>query len=338
MKKIILVFALFLSQIIVAQTNIGEVVTYAIEDITKFGKAYISPAAQGVMYNVNNGWYNKASTNDFLEVEVNLIGNLTFVKCDKNSFTVNTNEYNNIRFQDGAITKEVATIFGINNPDVIALIDYETDQGVESLAVELPQGIDDGEVNSAPNVFLQASVGLIKGTELKVRFAPEVNYGDVKKKLYGFGLQHEITSWLAKENKFPLHLSALVGYTKFNGFYDIKESGEQSTNQGIDSEMGTWAFSLIASTNFSKLNFYGGIGYLTATAETKFKGVYEIAEGNEQFQDLLDNYTVTNKVDGFNATLGANLNLGAFHVNTAFNIQEFYNITLGIGYTFNQSN
>ncbi len=287
------------------------------------------------MYNVNNGWYNSAASKKFLEVDVDLIGNLTFVKREENSFLVNTNDYNNIRFKDGAMEKDVATIFGRNDPDIIALIDYETDQGTEALEVELPQGIDEGEVNSAPNVFLQASVGLIKGTELKVRYAPKINYGDVEKKLYGVGLQHEITSWLAEENKFPLHIAALAGYTKFNGFYDIKESGEQNTDQGIDSEMDTWTFAVLTSTKFSKLNFYGGIGYLTANSKTKFKGVYKLAEEDSQFQNLLDNYTVKNEVNGFNATLGANLSLGAFHVNTAFNIQEFYNITLGVGYRFN---
>ncbi|MDR6302021.1 DUF6588 family protein [Mesonia maritima] len=337
MKKILLLSLLLLSQFISAQTNIGELVTYAIEDITRFGNAFINPAAKGVMYNVNNGWYNTAESKKFLEFEIAVTGNLTFVQRDENSFPVNVNDYNNIRFEDEAIAKQVATIFGRNNPDIKVFLDYTTPDGEESVEVLLPQGIDEGQVKSVPNVFLQGSVGLVKATELKFRYAPEVNYGDVKKQLYGAGIQHEFTSWLKEDNTFPLKIAGLLGYTNFKGFFDLKESGEQNSDQGIDSEMDTWTFSLISSTEFEMLNFYAGIGYLTAKSETKFKGVYKIAEEDEIFQDLLNNYSVTNKVHGFNATIGARLSIDNFRINTAFNIQEFYNLTVGFAYVFNSN-
>ncbi len=331
MNKTFTLIGFLFSVFMFAQNDINQFAENTIEDVTKFGKAYANPAAKGVMYNLSNGWYNTAKVKEGLNFEISVVGNLTFVKRDESKFALNTLDYNNVRFEDGSISKDVPTIFGENEANIIALIDYNFNGQNEPIEIELPNGIDDN-VNYAPNVFLQGSVGVFKATEIKVRFAPKIMYGRIEKQLYGFGLQHEFSKWLIKEDAFPLHVSAFVGYTKFNGFYDVKESGEQDENQGIDTEIDTWNFSLIGSTKFEKLNFYAGIAYLTAKADTKFDGVYQLEEEYAAFQDLVNDFSVENKNSGMSGTLGANYKLTSVVFNLSYNIQEFSNVTLGIGY------
>jgi len=314
-----------------AQNDVSEFAENTVEDVTMFGKAYANPAAKGVMYNLNSGWYNSAKAKDVLSFEVSVVGNVTFIKRDESKFTLNTLDYNNVRFEDGSTSKEVPTIFGENEADIVALIDYNLNGEKELIAIELPNGIDDN-VDYAPNVFLQASIGVFEATEVKVRFAPKIMYGRVEKQLYGFGLQHEFSKWFSKEETFPVYMSVLVGYTKFNGFYDVKESGKQDENQGIDTKINTWNFAVIGSTKFEKLNFYAGLAYLTAKADTKFDGVYQLEEKYAAFQDLVNNFSVENNNSGISGTFGANYKLSNIVFNLSYNIQEFSNVTFGVGY------
>jgi len=77
---------------------------------------------------------------------------LLFIKRDESKFTLNTLDYNNVRFEDGSTSKEAPTIFGENEADIVALIDYSLNGEKEPIAIELPNGIDDN-VDYAPNVF-----------------------------------------------------------------------------------------------------------------------------------------------------------------------------------------
>ena len=55
------------------------------------------------------------------------------------------------------------TVFVENEADIVALIDYKLNGENELIAIELPNGIDDN-VDYAPNVFLQVSIGVFKAT------------------------------------------------------------------------------------------------------------------------------------------------------------------------------
>lgn len=100
----------------------SEFAENTVEDMTMFGKACANPAAKGVMCNLNNGWYNSAKVKDVLSFEISVVGNVTFIERDESKFTLNTSDYNNVRFEDGSTSKEAPTIFGENEADIVALI------------------------------------------------------------------------------------------------------------------------------------------------------------------------------------------------------------------------
>ena len=63
--------------------------------------------------------------------------------------------------------------------------------------------------------MLQASVGLVKGTELSMRYSPNLSLGDAGTfGLWGVGLKLGVSEWIPVIEKIPVfHFSLIGGYT-----------------------------------------------------------------------------------------------------------------------------
>lgn len=334
MKKILFGVSLLLGGTLFAQDQIQDILRAGFEDATHFSKDYIAPVSDAAIYSMANGWYNSGKTKDLFHFEISIISNLSIVPDDKQNFTLNTNDYNYIQFPDGSTSKQVASILGHNNSDQVVQVEYQTEKGTETASIVLPQGLGDDNVNFVPTAYLQGSLGLIKGFEIKLRYFPEIDYDGAKTKFYGAALQHEFTSWLAGEDVFPVGISALIGYNRLEGSYDLESTQMSATGQQIDTEMNSWIFTAIVSTNLPVINFYGGLGYVNGDSTTRLKGVYTIDGGPLAGQTISNPYSVSSDVGGVNATLGTKLKLGFFRINASYSFQEYQNINLGINFGY----
>tara|TARA_R110000850_G_scaffold241496_1_gene366125 strand:+ start:51802 stop:52827 length:1026 start_codon:yes stop_codon:yes gene_type:complete len=339
MKKIVfIVFAICFTAISHSQNQLEDLLAAGIEDAQRFSAGYISPAAEGMIFNLSNGWMQSAEVKKPLKFELSVIGNVSFVKDEHKSFTLNTNEYNNLYFRDGSISKEVGTAFGENNPDVIVYAIVKDDTGLfeEEVEFELPQGLGSENINMLPTAFLQARVGLFKATELKVRYFPKVDYEDVKTGLIGVGLQHEFTQWLPADKVFPVAIAGFIGFTNLNGSYDFTDSQIiEGTSQKFEVKQNSWLFQLQASTKLKVINFYGGLGYVTGTSDFDVVGTYTVRAGTPLFESqstFEDPFSVRNKVSGIKANIGTQLQLGFFRIFAEYNLAEYNTAVAGIGF------
>lgn len=338
MKKssiLLMLLAAFFTQ---AQNQLEDLLAAGIEDAQRFATGYISPAAEGLIVNLSNGWVQTANVKKPLKFEIQIIGNVTFVKEEKRSFTLNTNDYNNLYFSDGSTVKEVATAFGENNPDirVFAVVTDDTGLFEEDVEFNLPQGLASVDMSLLPTAFLQARVGIFKGTEVKFRFFPKVDYEDVKSTFWGAGIQHDFTELLPADNVWPIHLSAFIGYTSFNGSFDFTDSQIiEGTQQRFDVDLSSWLFQLQASTKLPVINFYGGLGFITGTSDFDVLGTYTVRAGTpitEVSSTFNDPFSVKNKASGIKATLGTRLQLGFFSIYAEYNASEYSTASAGIGF------
>src|SRR5690606_16186811 len=124
-----------------SQENLGDLLASGIQDTQRFARAYIAPATEGMIYNTANGWIQSAEVKSPLKFEISLMGTAKFIKDENRSFTLNTSEYNNLRFRDGSISKEVATAFGENDPDIIVYSQVQNGPLREEVEFLLPQGL-----------------------------------------------------------------------------------------------------------------------------------------------------------------------------------------------------
>jgi hypothetical protein len=334
MKKILFALAFLGVCSLQAQDGIQDILRAGVSDATKFSKNYITPVSEAAIYNLANGWYNSGKAKKTLHFEISLVANAAFVGDDKQSFNLNTNDYEFISFPDGSIAKDVATVFGENDPEQMVIVQYETDNGTETTQITLPQGLGNSNINFLPTAYLQASVGIVKGFEVKARFLPEVDFDGAKSKFYGGAIQHEFTSWLKNDELFPVAISGLIGYTRLEGSYELDQDAIQGLNQRIMTEMNSWLFTAVASTKLPVINFYAGLGYVSGSAKSGLEGSYTIDEGPLAGETLVNPYTVTNDVSGLNATLGFKLKLGFFRLNAAYSFQEYQNVNVGINFGY----
>lgn len=213
------------------------------------------------------------------------------------------------------------------------LIQFQNPDGsTSSTEITLPQGLGAEGINTIPSAYIQASVGLFKGTAIKIRYLPEINIEEVSSTAYGAAIQHGITSWIPGHKLLSVRLSALIGYTAFKGSYDFESSALiQGNNQRLETHIDSWLFSAIASTKLPVINFYAGIGYVTGKATTDLKGEYTVKEGVIAGKTLTNPFSITNQTSGLKGTVGFKLSLGVFNLHADYNFQKINAISAGVG-------
>ncbi len=331
MKKYTLLLALFLTQFTFSQTDINQILELGIENAQRFSEDYFVPAGESLVNNMSNGWYTTAKTKKLWHFEVGIVGNLSFVREDKQSFLLRTAEYTNVSFRDGSLSQSVASSFG-SNPENLSVIINEGQ--ASELEVILPDGIGSSAVNSLPGGFIQGSMGLIKSTEIKLRFLPRVKaVEDAEIQLYGVAFQHEFTDWIFPLKRWPMRVSALLGYTNVKGFYDLgTTTGVTGFGQEVRLNSNSWILTSIASTKFPVLNFYGGLGYYFGSNDADLLGTYQIQSGPFAADIVTNPISVKTKTNGIKATIGARVQYGVFKANLDYTLQNFSNLSLGLAF------
>ena len=318
----------------VAQDNANDLLVAGIHDAQTFTGDYLTPATEGIAYGINSGWFNNAKAPHRFAFEISIIGNTTFISDAKKKFEMNISDYDNIRFPDNSPSRTVASALGHNDPDVTVIATYEDPIfGSQEVELTLPTGIGSENVNIIPSAFLQASFSPFKGTQVKARYFPKVNSGDVKVGLYGFGLQQEFTTFIPKV--LPIAVSGLVAYTHLDAGYDFTDSNlVEGENQRIDTDVNTLLFQLIVGTRLKIINVYGGLGYISGKSTSDILGTYVVTNGILFSEAITDPFSVKQDISGLRGTLGANLKLGFFGLNADYNIGEFNSASVGINFSF----
>ncbi|WP_158974115.1 DUF6588 family protein [Cellulophaga sp. L1A9] len=333
MKHFFLLLVLISGLSATAQADINNLFAAGVDDAERFTNAYMAPLSEGMIYSISNGWYNSGETKPLGGFEISIIGNMASFKNkeDKKTFVLNTADYDNLQFVDGGLSKSVAT--GLGDLEDIRVF-VEDENGLFREEFDLPTGLSSENINFVPSAFLQVSVGLIKGMEIKARFLPKIETDEVAVGFYGIGLQHELTSLLPAEKIWPVAISGVIGYTHLNGTYDFTDTdiiaGE---NQKIDAKINSWNFQAVVSTKMPIINFYGGLGYISGNSKTDVLGTYIVQSGPFQ-QTIEDPFTLTKKVSGATANIGTKLKLGFFRLHADYTIAQFNSLSVGVNFGF----
>lgn len=336
MKNVIFLLFCTIGFLGTAQSNINELLAAGLDDAERFTDSYLYPVSEGAIHTISNGWYNSGESKPLGGFEISIIGNYSPYKSKegKKTFTLDTADYENLQFDDGSTSKVVSSALG-DLEGIMVFIEGEPIPGTTVREdFELPTGLASEDINFIPSAFLQVGIGLVHGTEIKARFFPKINAEGGSYGLYGFGLQHEFTHHLAPlvQKRFPVRLSAVIGYTKLDATYDFTNSSIiAGSDQKIDIDMSSWVFQAVASTKLPVINFYAGIGYMTGKSQTDILGTYTVQSGPFQ-QTYEDPFSLNHEAKGVRANLGAKLKLGFFRLNFDYTIAEFNTLSAGINF------
>ena len=333
MKQLICLLVMVSSFQAMAQSDINDILAAGLNDAEKFTTDYLSPASEGIMYSISNGWYNTAEAKPLAGFEISIIGNMANFKNkeDKKAFELNTADYENLKFVDGANSKLVSSALG-DIEGVRVFVDDEN--GLLREEFDLPSGLAAEGINFVPSGFVQASVGIIKATELKARFLPKIKTNDFGMSMYGFGIQHEFTKHLPADKVLPIAISGVIGFTHLDASYDFTNTSiVAGQDQRLEIDANTWVFQAVVSTRLPIINFYGGLGYLSGKSTTDVLGTYTVQSGPIQ-ETYVDPFAIVENASGVTANVGAKLKLGFFRLHADYVIAEFNTVSFGVSFGF----
>jgi uncharacterized membrane protein len=343
---IILAFILTLTNLSRSQ-SIDETLSNLSEDA---GIAYVGPIISAFGSNMNSGWVNGVPSASILGLDIQIrliaIGSFfndedkTFVTHGKFWFTSssaddilqasgidpgNTPNYEAIKSeilsQPWNVDIGGPTIIGNHDEDVKIIFPGAEIQGVtiDSTITTLSgaSGFLDG-VPVFPTPAIQLNIGSIAGTNVSIRYFPNVHIGDVGEAgLWGLGILHNIGFWFSN----PLPIEIGLGY-----FYQDLDIGNVFQNK---SNM----FGIYASKSFGMIvSFepYVGLTYETSRTTMQYTYYFDTPLGPQSQSINVD-------LDGENSvglTIGAQLNLPIVSLNVDYKIAKIKTLTAGINFGF----
>ncbi|OSY87255.1 hypothetical protein WH52_12400 [Tenacibaculum holothuriorum] len=352
MKKITLLAATFFafSTSMKAQDGFEQALLGTTQDAGKLVQGYFNPGIEGLINSMNNGWYHTAKVHKKFGFDLSIALNGAFIPSSKETFNIQETLGPNSSITSNSTI--ASTFAGPDTPTTFTVTRQLNVPGAGTQTVtanfELPGGItDDLPIKAVPAPAVQLTLGLPFKMEVMGRFFPETKIGDDggKISMYGIGLKKEITSWFGPLDKTPLHVSLLAAYTSLDLSYGLGSttSGALQVQDGA-AEFGLSAFTIqaIASLNFPIINFYGGVGFNTGSADLKMTGNYT---GTYQYTpagggtsipvtENLSPPSLSFNSSGLKATIGTRLSLGFFKIFADYSLQEYNTVNAGIAFSF----
>ena len=209
MKKIFLLYILISCHLHVFSQN-------DIEDGKNMIKGYVSPLVNSFGNALNNGWYNTAKPHKLGGFDITITASVVLVPEEKKIF--NISDYGGETFSNNGINTTPSILGDGTGAEII----YHSPTGDEKFLM-----LDGLDISFVPLPMLQAGLGLIKGTELNVRYIPEREIGNAGNiALFGLGIKHDILQWIPIAKNTRIELSIQTGYTKLSSEIKLSESNQ----------------------------------------------------------------------------------------------------------------
>lgn len=339
----------------------GEILRSGTNDANLLLQEYLKPFADGFGADLNSGWVNSARPYSTLGFDLRISAGIAIVPTGDRSFNVDELNFENLERVGGP--SEAQTAFGedVQGPEMgIFGTNPVTGLRQEITRFTMPEGTGYPFV---PAPMIQGTVGIIKDTDISLRFMPTVTVKDINTSLFGFGVKHGLNQWLPGGSVMPVDLSVQLGYTSLTsdfGFDVNPEEGQDIYNpyagnptlwdgQAIEMEASGFTGNLLVGKNLPIISVYGGLGFQTSSMTLKSPGSYPITVFNENYDPLDGTEETREKVieqldepidlsfDGSNsihAMAGFRLRLSLLTISGSYTLSNYPVANIGVGLSF----
>ena len=315
-----------------AQFDLSTLLEAGSADAETYLENYTAPLFEGFGYAMNGGWYNTGKVHNLGGFDITITGTAAFFPSKKQWWEFSNDDFQNIELKNSTSTK-VPTILGPNiDPDQLDEIRLFDEEGEELIRLSPLTGIglDESDIpiiksNALPAPTVQVGIGLIKMTEVKLRWVPNISAvnGSLRFNQFGLGVLHEMTSKALRKTEFPLDLSFLISYGRTFSSIELDESQDQQVSFAIHGA--TTQF--IASKTLSFLTLYSGAGFSGTLTNFNITGNFELSDvGN-----LVDPISIKTRGISPRINLGARILYAYTSIHVEYVLQEFPLLTIGFG-------
>ncbi len=293
--------------------DVSGVFRAGLTDANKVMNAYFQPFAESFGIGLAQNWYNTAVPLKLLRFNVQLGASYIRIPEEMLTFNPQTLGLTNLRTVDPAVTS-APTINGEGDGPVYAIYgDDPTNPGGPQIKIQEIAGLTSGlglSANAVPNI--QVNLGLIKKTEVSVRYVPTIDLGTLGSDglsgsvgLWGIGVKHDLLQWIPLASKLPFSVSGYFNYTamsielgtSFPGPDNSNYAGNTGpgavtgfrfdgtpgdyTNQQIALNANAMGFGIIASKKLLIFTPYVSAGFVRSSFSLKTAGDYALPTGLE---------------------------------------------------------
>ena len=313
MKKLLL----SCTAVLIGFSSFSQINLSNTKDANEFLKAYLSPLGESLGAGLNNGWYNTAKPHKLGGFDLTFTLNTVLVPKGKQNF--NPDKINNFSSNDIS----TPTILGSGDGATITYNGLEFNM--------LDQGT---ALNVLPVPMIGIGIGLIKKSEIDIRYVPTYKYnaGFVGKGtigLWGIGLKHDVLQWIPIiGDAIPMSLSLQAGHTNLNTQIEIKSQG---VAQEVELDVKATTINLIASRKLLMFTGYAGIGYNTSTTSFDGNTSFKLGAGSEVLNFDVPLEMKFDSQNEFRANIGFRFNITVFAIQANYTFSEYPTATLGVG-------
>lgn len=324
-------------------SGVESFISAGADDATALTKEYFRPLSNGLGAGINSGWQNSAGTHDLYGFNIQVRSAFARVPSGDKSFDIS--ELNLQRTRPADPDNTVSPTLNGNDQTGPQLV-LEDQDGDSLTTFNMPAGTG---LNFVPAPEVQVSVGLLKDTDVMVRFIPNVSLGDFGNyNQYGIGAKHDITTSLPGGDTFPVDLSLMAGYNhvNINQNLDIQPqqedpfSDQDYDNQELAVNFNTFSVKLLVGKTFPFVTLYGGLGYEYSDMEVDVTGNYPIPTrgsfGSTDTETITDPISYSQNGDnGMSGMAGLKIKLGQLDVFADYTLAKYSVANAGIGISFN---
>ncbi len=260
-------------------------------------EGYINPLLKSIAFNLNRSLYHTAEIKGGTEIYLGLKAMAAVVPAHDKSYSA-------VSPIDGS-QKTTATIVGGQGSS------FDADRSVQGEENSFPDGFNWSVI---PIYVPQLHIGNILGTQFIIRYLPSTKFddkiGDID--VLGGGVQHSLSQYVSG---IPFDLSV-------QGMFQMVKLGSHVEGTGQ-------TYSLIASTSYSSLTFYGGVGM----ESTDFSIRYDYSPPPNDDQEVPAHAVeFASKVEErFRGNLGLSLKFVIFNINADYTFGDYKIASIGLG-------
>ena len=352
MKQLAMVLALGFWSIsyVNAQTDLEGTLRAGPEDAAKYLEGYMEPAILSFANGLANGWVNTAKTHKILGLDLTMSLNVATVPDEALTFAYGAaSGWTNLELRSG--DGNLPTLVGGKSNNVLGLVASATITDPSGVQSPITYTAASGDIDAAPGIdvsqfpfagvptpTVQLGIGLVKNTDLKIRYMPSIATDDFEFSMFGIGVMHDIKQWIPGLKLVPIDIAGFVGTTSMS----VKMSTRIPDNGGNDkivSEDGSTEFKvssttiqILASKKLSIFTPYVSVGYNIVSSNLDVLGTYTYTNNEGASIDLKD--PVSLEFGGGSsprATIGAQLKLLILTIHADYTLQKYNTFTAGIG-------
>lgn len=341
--------------------DVGKILQSTKADANTLVENYLKPFGSGFGSGLNTGWTNTAKPHKTLGFDITVTAALSAVPDADKTFNVNQIGLEELELKNAGSDPTAQTINGSDKAGPTLGL-YKNIDGIpgeeEVFSFELPSGTD---FNYVPTPQIKAGVGVIKHTDLMLRFVPKVEIGDYGAfQQFGIGAKHGINHFLPGGKHLPVDLSVMVGYTSQTVSADLSLTADDIVNnqnkventhspsewdgQEIKVKSNALNFDALVGKTLPILSVYAGVGFETSSLSITSPGTYPTVEKNPKYtgpgsgEKPLKVGTAENPIsvdlDGnnkFHGLAGFRIKLSVVHISGSYKLADYSTFNLGVG-------